>query len=117
MVRNINFFRGDAFVKVSKKFKEIETNFCYVDALAHNLILNPTAYKVVVTSNLFGDIISDLMAGLIGGLGMAPSINVGENLAMFEPVHGAAPDIANRGIANSIGAILSVKLMRGWFGE
>jgi isopropylmalate/isohomocitrate dehydrogenase-like protein len=110
------FFR-EIFIKVAEKFKSVRTNFCYVDALAHNLILRPEKYEIILTPNLFGDILSDLAAALVGGLGMAPSANIGDKLAMFEPVHGSAPDIAGRGIANPVGAILSAKLMMDWFGE
>ena len=81
-----------------------------VDAAAMWLVQDPGRFDVIVTTNLFGDILSDLAAGLVGGLGVAPSANVGAGqVAVFEPVHGSAPDIAGRGIANPIGAILSAR--------
>ncbi|HTW53340.1 MAG TPA: isocitrate/isopropylmalate family dehydrogenase [Stellaceae bacterium] len=82
-----------------------------VDACAMQLVLNPWQFDVVVTTNLFGDILSDLMAGLIGGLGLAPGANIGENAAIFEAVHGSAPDIAGKGIANPTALLLAVGLM------
>ena len=89
-----------------------------VDAAAMWLVRDPGRFDVIVTTNLFGDILSDLAAGLVGGLGMAPSANVGAGTAaVFEPVHGSAPDIAGRGIANPIGAILSAALMLEHLGD
>ncbi len=82
-----------------------------VDACAMQLVLNPWQYDVIVTTNLFGDILSDLMAGLVGGLGLAPGANVGENAAIFEAVHGSAPDIAGKGIANPVSILLAAGLM------
>ena len=82
-----------------------------VDACAMQLVLDPWQYDVIVTTNLFGDILSDLMAGLVGGLGLAPGANVGENAAIFEAVHGSAPDIAGRGIANPASILLAAALM------
>lgn len=82
-----------------------------VDACTMQLVLNPWQFDVIVTTNLFGDILSDLTAGLIGGLGLAPGANIGTHAAIFEAVHGSAPDIAGRGIANPLAAILSVALM------
>ncbi len=88
-----------------------------VDAAAYNLVINPKRFDVIVTTNLFGDILSDEAAGVIGGLGLCPSANLGEKYALFEPIHGSAPDIAGRGIANPIGAIRSAAMMLEWFGE
>jgi isocitrate dehydrogenase (NAD+) len=82
-----------------------------VDACAMQLVLNPWQFDVIVTTNLFGDILSDLMAGLIGGLGLAPGANIGENAAIFEAVHGSAPDIAGKGIADPVALLLAVGLM------
>jgi 3-isopropylmalate dehydrogenase len=70
----------------------------------------------MVTENMFGDILSDLTAGLVGGMGMAPSADIGENYAVFQPAHGSAPDIAGKGIANPVATILSVAMMLEWFG-
>jgi 3-isopropylmalate dehydrogenase len=72
-------------------------------------------FDVIVTENMFGDILSDLAAGLIGGMGMAPSADIGDRYAVFQPSHGSAPDIAGRGIANPVATILSVALMLDWF--
>jgi isocitrate dehydrogenase (NAD+) len=82
-----------------------------VDACAMQLVLNPWQFDVIVTTNLFGDILSDLIAGLIGGLGMAPGANIGENAAIFEAVHGSAPDIAGKGVANPTAVALAACLM------
>ena len=82
-----------------------------VDACAMQLVLNPWQFDVIVTTNLFGDILSDLIAGLIGGLGLAPGANIGANAAIFEAVHGSAPDIAGRGIANPAAVLLAAALM------
>ena len=86
----------------------------YVDACAMNLIRQPEAFDVIVTTNLFGDILSDEAAQVVGGLGMAPAANIGDNFALFEPVHGAAFDIAGKQIANPSSFILSVKMMLDW---
>jgi isocitrate dehydrogenase (NAD+) len=82
-----------------------------VDACAMQLVLNPWQFDVIVTTNLFGDILSDLIAGLIGGLGAAPGANIGEKAAIFEAVHGSAPDIAGKGIANPTALLLAAGLM------
>jgi 3-isopropylmalate dehydrogenase len=107
-----------AFEEVGDEFPEIEREASYVDAVAMDLIRRPGHYDVIVTSNLFGDILSDLAAALTGGLGMAPSANIhpGEH-ALFEPVHGSAPDIAGKGIANPMGAILCVALLLEHLGQ
>jgi len=83
----------------------------HVDAAAMRLIMNPERYDMIVTLNLYGDILSDEIAGLVGGLGFAPSANIGERNAIFEPVHGSAPDIAGKGVANPIAMILSGCMM------
>jgi len=88
-----------------------------VDAAAYNLVINPRRFDVLVTTNLFGDILSDLAAGLIGSLGLCASANLGQSRALFEPIHGSAPDIAGKGIANPIGAIRSAAMMMEWLGE
>jgi isocitrate dehydrogenase (NAD+) len=82
-----------------------------VDACAMQLVLNPWQFDVIVTTNLFGDILSDLIAGLIGGLGLAPGANIGANAAIFEAVHGSAPDIANKGLANPVALLMASALM------
>ena len=82
-----------------------------VDNCAMQLVMNPNQFEVIVTTNLFGDIISDLCAGLVGGLGMAPGANIGESVAIFEAVHGSAPDIAGKNIANPTSVMLAAALM------
>lgn len=82
-----------------------------VDACAMQLVMNPHQFDVIVTTNLFGDILSDEMAGLVGGLGMAPGANIGEHVAIFEAVHGSAPDIAGKGVANPLAVLLAAGLM------
>ena len=88
-----------------------------VDAAAYNLVINPRRFEVMVTTNLFGDILSDEAAGILGSLGLCASANLGRNMALFEPIHGSAPDIAGQGIANPIGAIRSAAMMMEWLGE
>jgi methanogen homoisocitrate dehydrogenase len=88
-----------------------------VDAAAYNLVINPKRFDVMVTTNLFGDILSDEAAGVIGSLGLCASANVGTRHALFEPIHGSAPDIAGKGIANPVGAIRSAAMMMQWLGE
>lgn len=103
--------------EISKQFKEVELSELYVDACAMNLIRNPEDFDIIVTTNMFGDILSDEAAQVVGGLGLAPSANIGKNFALFEPVHGAAPDIAGNGTANPIAMILSIKLMLEWLSD
>ncbi len=87
-----------------------------VDACAYNLVVRPERFDVLVTTNLFGDILSDEAAGIIGSLGLCASANIGERWALFEPIHGSAPDIAGKGISNPIGAIRSAAMMMEWLG-
>jgi isocitrate dehydrogenase (NAD+) len=82
-----------------------------IDACAMQLVLNPWQFDVIVTTNLFGDILSDEIAGLVGGLGMAPAGNIGATAAIFEAVHGSAPDIAGKGVANPLALMLSAAMM------
>ncbi len=89
----------------------------YVDAAAMFIVTDPERFDVVLTPNMFGDILSDEAAALVGGLGLAPSGNVGDDHGLFEPVHGSAPDIAGKGIANPMAAILSAAMMLEWLGE
>ncbi|MCJ7445681.1 MAG: isocitrate/isopropylmalate dehydrogenase family protein [Methanotrichaceae archaeon] len=88
-----------------------------VDTAAYNLVVRPERFDVLVTTNLFGDIISDVAAGIVGSLGLCASANIGDRFALFEPIHGSAPDIAGLGISNPIGAIRSAAMMMKWFGE
>src|SRR5215216_4668736 len=103
--------------RVAESFPEIAFDDSIIDATAMKLVINPHAFDVMVMENLFGDIVSDLTAGLIGGLGLAPSANVGERVAVFEAVHGSAPDIAGKGIANPTAVVLSAVLMLRYLGE
>jgi len=105
------------FYEVAEKYPEIEAKDFYVDATAMYLITNPLDFEVIVTSNLYGDILSDEGAGLVGGLGMIPSANIGDESGLFEPVHGSAPDIAGQGIANPVATILSACMMLDYLGE
>ncbi len=98
-------------LKVAAEFPQVAVKEMLVDAMAMRLVRDPENFDVIVTTNLFGDILSDEASALIGGLGVAPSANVGERVAVFEPVHGSAPDIAGQGIANPIGAILSAAML------
>jgi methanogen homoisocitrate dehydrogenase len=107
----------DSFFKVSEDFPELDSDEKYVDLAAMLLITNPNDFDVMVTTNLFGDILSDEGAGLVGGLGMVPSANIGDNNALFEPVHGSAPDIAGLGISNPSAMILSAVMMLDYLGE
>ncbi len=104
--------------EVAKEFDDIECNDMIVDATAMRMVVNPEAFDVMVTTNLFGDILSDLAAGLIGGLGVAPAANIGaDGRAMFEAVHGTAPDIAGKGIGNPSGLCLSACLLLDHIGQ
>jgi isocitrate dehydrogenase (NAD+) len=96
---------------VAREFASIEFQEVIVDAMAMNLVLHPERYDVIVTTNLFGDILSDLISGLVGGLGLAPGANIGLGGAIFEAVHGTAPDIAGKGIANPGALILAACMM------
>ena len=103
--------------KVANNFPNIKFEEMYVDACAMNLIRQPQLFDVIVTTNLFGDILSDESAQVVGGLGMAPAANIGDKFGLFEPVHGAAFDIAGKNIANPTSFILSIKMMLDWIGN
>ena len=102
---------------VAKEFSDVKFDHMYVDACAMNLIRQPHEFDVIVTTNLFGDILSDESSQVVGGLGMAPAANLGDDFGLFEPVHGAAFDIAGKHIANPTSFILSVKMMLEWLGN
>src|SRR5207253_3789232 len=102
--------------EVAPEFPEVATDRVYVDAAALFLVQRPEMFDVMVTENIFGDILSDLAAGLVGGMGMAPSADIGDRYAVFQPSHGSAPDIAGKGIANPVAAILSAAMMLEWLG-
>lgn len=106
----------ESFDKTGNDFPQVERDYAYVDAWTLSAIRRPEHYDVVVAPNAFGDIISDLGGALQGGLGVAPSGNIGEQHAVFEPVHGSAPDIAGTEQANPVAAILSAAMMLEWLG-
>ena len=106
-----------ACTEVSKDYPDIAFEQMYVDACAMNLIRQPEQFDVIVTTNLFGDILSDESSQVVGGLGMAPAANIGDKFALFEPVHGAAFDIAGQNIANPSSFLLSIKMMFDWLGN
>ena len=107
----------DTVKEVAKDFPLVNVQDIIVDNCAMQLVMRPERFDVIVTTNLLGDILSDLAAGLVGGLGLAPSGNIGDTTAVFEPVHGSAPDIAGKGIANPTAAILSAAMMLDYLGE
>ncbi len=108
------YFRG-IFEEIGREFPDVRTEKIYVDAAALYLVQQPHRFDVMVTENMFGDILSDLTGGLIGGMGMAPSADIGDEYAVFQPSHGSAPDIAGKGVANPAATILSVAMMLDWF--
>jgi isocitrate dehydrogenase (NAD+) len=107
----------DCCRKVAREYAEIRYDEIIVDALCMQLVLDPTRFDVLLLENLYGDIVSDLCAGFIGGLGMAPGANIGEQIAVFEAVHGSAPDIAGKNVANPIALILSGAMLLDHLGE
>ena len=107
----------ESFYKIANDYPQIKTEDYYVDAMAMYLVTQPQNFDVIVSSNLFGDILSDESAGLVGGLGLAPSGNIGDHNGLFEPVHGSAPDIAGKYIANPCSMILSASMMLDYLGE
>ena len=113
---SLAYFRH-IFNEVAEQYPDIEAERIYVDASALYFVRRPESIDVVVTENMFGDILSDLAAGLIGGMGMAPSGDIGDTRAVFQPSHGSAPDIAGRGISNPTATILSAAMMLEWLGE
>jgi 3-isopropylmalate dehydrogenase len=110
------FFRS-IFLERAACHPDIAADCMYVDATALRLVRAPWEFDVMVTENMFGDILSDLGAALMGGMGMAPSADVGDRHAVFQPCHGTAPDIAGRGVANPTAMFLSAAMMLEWLGE
>ena len=102
---------------VAREYSNIQFSEMIVDAAAMNLVLHPEKFDVIVTTNLFGDILSDLISGLVGGLGLAPGANIGQGGAIFEAVHGTAPDIAGKGVANPAALILAACMMLEYLNE
>jgi 3-isopropylmalate dehydrogenase len=121
-VDKANVFRAFAFFRQifderAVHVRDVVADHIYIDACAAALVRRPWDFDVLVTENMFGDILSDLTAGLIGGMGMAPSADIGDRHAVFQPCHGTAPDIMGRGLANPTAMILSVAMMLDWLAE
>src|SRR5690606_14574379 len=107
----------DVCKEVASKYPEVEVDDYHIDAMCAHLVRRIEDFDVIVTENMFGDILSDLTGELIGSLGLAPSINSNGEVAMAQAAHGSAPDIAGKGIANPIGMMLSASLLFNWLGE
>ena len=116
VLRSYAFFRS-VFDAVARDYPDIEAEHVIVDAMTMYLVQRPGHYNVIVTENMFGDILSDLGAATVGGLGMAPSAELGDEAGMFQPSHGSAPDIAGQGIANPYAMVLSAASMLDWLGS
>jgi 3-isopropylmalate dehydrogenase len=116
VLRSYAFFRR-IFDEVASRHTEILANHVYIDAMTAYQILRPWEFDVVVAENMFGDIISDLSGATVGGLGLAPSADVGDDHGLFQPAHGSAPDIAGAGRANPAAAILSAAMMLDWLAD
>jgi len=114
--RSLAFFRK-IFYEVANRHADIDAETCYVDAMSLYLVQAPWNCDVLVMENIFGDILSDLGAGLVGGLGLGPSAEIGDRYALFQPSHGSAPQIAGLNAANPLATILSVSMMLDWLGE
>lgn len=118
---NILKFTGGLFLdvgrEIAKEYPDIEFSDKIVDNMAMQMVMNPYQFDVVVTTNLFGDILSDLASGLVGGLGLAPGANIGDGIGIFEAVHGSAPDIAGQNVANPCAVILAAVMMLEYIGE
>jgi len=110
------FFR-EMFDEAAKRHPDVRTDRLYVDACSALLVKRPWDFDVMVMENMFGDILSDMTAGLIGGMGMAPSADIGDTHAVFQPCHGTAPDIMGQGKANPTGMILSAAMMLDWLAD
>ncbi len=116
ILRSFAFFR-EIFDERAAHHTDVAADHCYVDAMAMNLVKQPWRYDVIVTENMFGDILSDLAAALMGGMGMAASADIGLQHAVFQPCHGTAPDIVGQGKANPTAMFLSAAMMLDWLGE
>ncbi len=115
VLKSFAFFRR-IFSEISSEFNDVKSNYMYADAMAQQMIMHPENLNVIVTENMFGDILSDLGAATVGGLGFAYSANLSDTVGMFEPVHGSAVDIAGKGIANPTAMIMSLSMMLQWIG-
>lgn len=116
VLRSFAFFR-QIFKEIAQGYPDIEPDYLYVDAAAQALVLEPDRFDVVVTENLFGDILSDLGGATVGGIGVCAGANIGDEAAYFEPIHGSAPSLAGQGRANPLSAVLAGKLMLHYLGE
>jgi 3-isopropylmalate dehydrogenase len=116
VLRSLAFFR-QIFGEIAQEYPDIEPDYMYVDAAAQALVLTPDHFDVVVTENLFGDILSDLGGATVGGIGVCAGANLGDHHAYFEPIHGSAPSLAGKGAANPLSAILAGKLMFDYLGQ
>ena len=116
ILRTFAFFRK-VFTEVAAEYPDVEADYCLADAMTVHLIERPDFYDVIVTENMFGDIMSDLAAATVGGMGMSPSRELGDKHGFFQAAHGSAPTIAGKGIANPYGTILSAASMLTWLGE
>ncbi|MGH7824558.1 MAG: isocitrate/isopropylmalate family dehydrogenase, partial [Candidatus Binatia bacterium] len=105
---------ADTAMAVAGEFPDVDVDDCHVDSFAMHLAMKPQKFDTIVVTNMFGDILSDLAAGLVGGLGLAPGLNVGERYAMAQATHGSAPDIAGRNIANPYAIIMSGQMLLAW---
>lgn len=114
--RSMAFFR-EVFFDIAKTYPDVESNAVYVDAMSLYMVQNPWDFDVLVMENQFGDILSDLGAGLVGGLGLGPSAEIGEDHGLFQPSHGTAPQLAGRNVANPMATILSAAMMLDWLGD
>ncbi len=117
VLRETGAVMQEAFDHAAAEFPTVEARTANIDAACMQMVMDPGRFDVVVAENMFGDIVSDLAAGLVGGLGFAPSANIGDSFAVFEPTHGSAPDIAGRGIANPTAAIRSAAMLAAWLGR
>ncbi|HVV27794.1 MAG TPA: isocitrate/isopropylmalate family dehydrogenase [Rhizomicrobium sp.] len=116
VIPSLAYFRS-IFLDVAKRYPDVPSDCAYVDATALRLVRSPWEFDVLVTENMFGDILSDLGAALIGGMGMAPSADIGDNHAIFQPCHGTGPDIAGKGLANPTAMLLSGAMMLEWLSD
>lgn len=112
-----NAFMRKVFHEVAARHPDIGADHLYIDAGSMMMVTSPSRFDVIVTENMFGDIASEIAAGIVGGLGVAPSADVSATHAVFQPCHGTAPDIAGKGVANPVATILSAAMMLEWIGE
>lgn len=116
VLRSFAFFR-QIFKEMAVDYPDVEPDYLYVDAAAQALVLEPDRFDVIVTENLFGDILSDLGGATVGGIGVCAAANIGDHYAYFEPIHGSAPSLAGKGVANPLAAILTTGLMLNYLGR